>query len=988
MRVLASALAILEWNGSFVTHYDLLDGLTPDAINAVVQDERFARLDLTTSPVICLAGDPTQIVFANHAALAFFGATDLKAISHIILKQSPSSLRLHELARVMRAGLPPRTERLRFFHGPHAEYVSYQFRRSTGQVPLLIMNALGVRISESDSDESDAHGEALTDTNLAASTVVSAPAPAPVLMPLNSVQSLDDLRLYHRQFFADAPSVRFLWQTDAEGRMTSITGQLCEAVGCVSSDLIGHSLIALLAQWGVDVRELTHAMHHADTFSGIEVLWPIASLHYAVPVSLGGIPSFDRQRQCDGFRGYGIVYVNAPQTYVRADDSNNELVTRDEADVCDVIPEPIGSEHSALEETGPEPMSMEHYDLGDNVVPLRLWQERAAAQQAAQDVSHAQDEAGSEIIAPSSDLSEPSSILPPEEETDVTASDHIISHDTPAVSDDEGDQLSPAERIAFREIARALGARTRAASSDAPPAKDNTAQKTQKTSAQATLRAERDQDMLALSANARHLIDCLPIGILVTRAEIPLFLNRTFLDLLGFADADAFHDAGGLDHLFRAGGVDPQADEGAIHITGKNGETIALECRVQRISWDDQPATLMSFRRAIEPEANALIAVLEAELSRTEAETRELHAILDTATDGVAVLDHKGRILSLNRAGEALFGFEQNEVAGESITSLLAPESHSAALDYLSGLQANGVASVLNDGREIVGRAKQGGSIPVFMTLGRLQAGGETKFCAVLRDMTPWKRAESELRDARREAERVSALKSDFLAKMSHEIRTPLNAILGFAEVIMEERFGPIGNERYKDYLKDIHASGAHVMSLINDLLDLSKIEAGKLELNFTSVEANRIVSESVNLMQPQANRERVIIRQSLAPHLPMIVADERALRQIVLNLVSNAIKFNEAGGQVIISTALTDAGHAVIRIRDTGIGMSESDVKTALEPFRQLATTRQTTGTGLGLPLTKALVEANRASFVIRSQKNNGTLVEVTFPPTRVLAE
>ena len=143
---------------------------------------------------------------------------------------------------------------------------------------------------------------------------------------------------------------------------------------------------------------------------------------------------------------------------------------------------------------------MEHYDLGDNVVPLRLWQERAAAQQAAQDVSHAQDEAGSEIIAPSSDLSEPSPILPPEQETDETASDHIISHDTPEASDDEGDQLSPAERIAFREIARALGARTRAAPSDALPAKDNTAQKTQKSSPQATLRAERDQDMLALSA--------------------------------------------------------------------------------------------------------------------------------------------------------------------------------------------------------------------------------------------------------------------------------------------------------------------------------------------------------------------------------------------------------------------------------------------------------------------------------------------------------
>ncbi|MDB5644168.1 MAG: sensor histidine kinase, partial [Hyphomicrobiales bacterium] len=186
-----------------------------------------------------------------------------------------------------------------------------------------------------------------------------------------------------------------------------------------------------------------------------------------------------------------------------------------------------------------------------------------------------------------------------------------------------------------------------------------------------------------------------------------------------------------------------------------------------------------------------------------------------------------------------------------------------------------------------------------------------------------------------------------------------------------------------------IHTSGAHVMSLVNDLLDLSKIEAGKLELNFGAVDANRIVAECVSLIQPQAARERVVVRQSLAPRLPNIVADERALRQIVLNLLSNAVKFNEPGGQVIVSTALTDAGHAVVRIRDTGIGMSESEIETALEPFRQIASSRGgTRGTGLGLPLTKALIEANRASFSIKSKTAEGTLVEVAFPPTRVLAE
>ena len=385
---------------------------------------------------------------------------------------------------------------------------------------------------------------------------------------------------------------------------------------------------------------------------------------------------------------------------------------------------------------------------------------------------------------------------------------------------------------------------------------------------------------------------------------------------------------------------------------------------------------------------------LEMELRRQKSEFRELSAILDTATDGVAVLDRQGLILTLNRSGEALFGYDQNEVEGKPFINLIAPESRALVTDYFEGLKSDGGFSLLNQGREVVGLARQGGTIPVFMTLSRIGGASsegeqpEVRFCAILRDLTHWKKVERELEGARKEAERASALKSDFLARVSHEIRTPLNAILGFAEVMMDERFGPVGNQRYKDYLKDIHASGALVMSLVNDLLDLSKIEAGKMDFEFASIDANRIVSECVSIMQPQASQERVAIRLSLSPALPNLLADERSLRQIVLNLLSNAVKFNQPGGHVIVATALADAGSAVIRIRDTGAGMSEADIGIAFEPFRRLATPRPSSGTGLGLPLTKALVEANHASLTIKSKEHEGTLVEVVFPPARILAE
>jgi signal transduction histidine kinase len=244
-------------------------------------------------------------------------------------------------------------------------------------------------------------------------------------------------------------------------------------------------------------------------------------------------------------------------------------------------------------------------------------------------------------------------------------------------------------------------------------------------------------------------------------------------------------------------------------------------------------------------------------------------------------------------------------------------------------------------------------------------------------------KTEDELRTAKREAHKAATEKADFLAKVSHEIRTPLNAITGFAEVIMAERFGPIGNERYRDYLKDIHVAGTHLVSLLNDLLDLSKIETGQLDLTFVSVGLNEITQQCVGIMQPQASRARIIIRTSLTPGLPQIMADERSLRQIVLNLLANSIKFTGPGGQVIVSTACADSGEIVLRVRDTGVGMSAKDVEAAMEPFRQTATSGSwgSGGNGFGLPLTKALAEANRAHFNIKSAPNAGTLVEIAFP-------
>jgi len=250
--------------------------------------------------------------------------------------------------------------------------------------------------------------------------------------------------------------------------------------------------------------------------------------------------------------------------------------------------------------------------------------------------------------------------------------------------------------------------------------------------------------------------------------------------------------------------------------------------------------------------------------------------------------------------------------------------------------------------------------------------------------------ADKQPADTEREARRTAAAKAEFVARVSHDIRNPLNAITGFAEAIMSERFGPIGNERYREYIKDLHAAAAHLSSMVDDLFDLSKLESGRVDLTFANVNLNELVQQCVGMMQPQANRARIIIRSALTSGLPLVKADERALRQIVLNLLSNSIKFTGPGGQIIVSTVFADTREAILRVRDTGAGMSEKQIAAALEPFADIdAWANSGSGeTEFGLPLTKALAEANQAQFRIKSAPEAGTLVEIAFPANRTVAD
>jgi len=483
---------------------------------------------------------------------------------------------------------------------------------------------------------------------------------------------------------------------------------------------------------------------------------------------------------------------------------------------------------------------------------------------------------------------------------------------------------------------------------------------------------------------AETILANLPLPVLIHSGDRLHYANREFLKLTGYADLAALEDAGGIGALFEepaAGGFPKEK----LLLRRADGTDGPVEAHLQSVAWAGRKALMLALHPAEQKEQTPEEAAKAAEL---ETRLSEMRAIVDTATDGIAVIGNDGTIRSINRPAEALFGFDAENVTGKPFTSLFAIESQRTVQDYLAGLADNGVASVLNDGRQVIGREAQGRFIPLFITIGRLPNG--SGYCAVLRDITHWKRAEEELTQARAQAERASSQKSEFLARVSHEIRTPLNAIIGFSELMIDEKFGPIGNERYRDYLRDINRSGNHVLDLVNDLLDISKIEAGQQEMAYEAVSLNDTLAQVIAMMQPQANRERVIIRSSLASRLPEVVADLRSVRQIAINLLSNAVRYTPAGGQVVVSTVYERDGSVVLRVRDTGVGMSSAELDEALKPFRQINALRRKRGdgTGLGLPLTRAMVEANRAQFSIASTPGEGTLVEITFPPTRVLAE
>lgn len=249
--------------------------------------------------------------------------------------------------------------------------------------------------------------------------------------------------------------------------------------------------------------------------------------------------------------------------------------------------------------------------------------------------------------------------------------------------------------------------------------------------------------------------------------------------------------------------------------------------------------------------------------------------------------------------------------------------------------------------------------------------------------------SDRELRIARDRAEAGNRVKSEFLAVMSHELRTPLNAIIGFAELMHRRMYGPMGHKRYEEYAGTILESGGHLLSMVNDILDLSKAEAGELELCDEVVDLADAVEQALRMIDPQAMAGGIGVRSNVSRNCPYLLGDRRRILQVILNLLSNAVKFTEPGGRVDLEVGVDHGGGICLRVCDTGIGMAEADIPRALSVFQQVDVghTRKYDGTGLGLPLTKRLIEAHDGTMTLESRHAEGTIVTARFPAHRARA-
>jgi PAS domain S-box-containing protein len=427
----------------------------------------------------------------------------------------------------------------------------------------------------------------------------------------------------------------------------------------------------------------------------------------------------------------------------------------------------------------------------------------------------------------------------------------------------------------------------------------------------------------------------------------------------------------------------------------ETGETVGRRVELQALRRDGSEfpveVSISKMQGKSGPVFNAFIHEITERLHREQAlrdSERRYRLLAENITDVITVLDLSGTRTYISPSVRDVLGYEPIELVGKRMLDMPHPDDAPMAVAADTALRRGDTATVT-----LRSRHRDGHYVWMETSL-RLVRDPETRrpieVLAVSRDVSARHALQDELAAAKLRAEQANRAKSEFLANMSHELRTPLNAIMGFGDLIEHERIGPIGDPRYIGYGHDIVESGKHLLELINDILDFAKVDAGRLSLVEEHVHVRGIVEACTRMLAERIERGGLRLELRIDPGVGMILADGRRLRQVMLNLIINSIKFTKPGGKIDVGASFDAAGSLILAVTDTGIGIAPENLEGVLVPFGQVdsAFNRSVEGTGLGLPLSKRLIELHGGMLSIESRLNHGTTVTIRLPAERVLKQ